>query len=395
MDSNSKQISTEKMSLSVSTTARSPMTNNNDAEKMDTNSGFPSTLEENDGSNNYFFPSFPVLKKPTNFDHPFGFPNMNTGQQASSCMRDINPTCNRVRRSSSHHQPTFLSSDEISEAEVCSKPNLSSTMNHSVSFEDINSGIPSINPQPTPWWFPHQVLSMKPYFNSINNPSNFYYTTNDNMSATTYLSHPSDNHHSSNNSIDMDIYNSPNSTNNQEEMQYHHHFPQGLFIDEYSLPHYVQQNPSDVPCLQTHSTPCSRRPRWVQPSSSLFKDPAAVLVLNIMVTGLGHMFMGQERKGIAYFITNIIAWILMTMSMVGILILPLFLYWHWMILLDGYTLAQRLRMGFPILKGECTNRWAKFGIGWMMGKNTILFNHNNIDECPQEWLDTMHQLTTI
>ncbi|EFC43424.1 predicted protein [Naegleria gruberi] len=168
-------------------------------------------------------------------------------------------------------------------------------------------------------------------------------------------------------------------------------FSNEVYIDEYSLPHYAQQNPSD----QYYSYSQFSDPRlWIKPSNSFFTYPLVMSFFNLILLGLGHTLIGQDRKGVSYMLVTMIIFFLCIVFF-GILALPFYWLWALMVIMDGYKLSKRLREGIPIHQSECTNKWATRGISQFVGADLTLFNNNNPRECSQEWLDMINHLTTI
>eukprot|EP01080_Neovahlkampfia_damariscottae_P009450 gene9450-1656_t len=128
---------------------------------------------------------------------------------------------------------------------------------------------------------------------------------------------------------------------------------------------------------------------WVKP---LLKEPIVVTLLNILQPGLGHIALGQWKKGfgIAAFslVANTIA-ITLCAFLVGFLIIPfVMLFDSPIVLYDGWTMASRSKKGYPILEGECATKYIKMPSSLFCSP---VFLNTNEDECPKEWLEKINE----
>jgi hypothetical protein len=153
-------------------------------------------------------------------------------------------------------------------------------------------------------------------------------------------------------------------------------------------PQILQQQPSQP----TQINPITgSSTSWVQPSNI---EPLVVLLCNFFLPGLGHIVMGQHKKGIAILIIWMISYVIFTILaslLVGIVLVPFLVIHMGIILYDGIVLAERMKNGFPIMQGECATSWIKPGLSCIVTPDTV-FNHNNLEECPSEWISTMKQI---
>ena len=128
---------------------------------------------------------------------------------------------------------------------------------------------------------------------------------------------------------------------------------------------------------------------WVK---TWIKEPIVVTILNIILPGLGHMALGQFKKGlgIAAFslVANTIAFSL-CIFLVGFLMIPFVMIFDSPIVLyDGWTMASRAKKGYPILEGECATKYIKMPSSLFASP---VFLNTNEDECPKEWLDKINE----
>ncbi|EFC41169.1 predicted protein [Naegleria gruberi] len=94
-------------------------------------------------------------------------------------------------------------------------------------------------------------------------------------------------------------------------------------------------------------------------------EPILILLLNFLFAGLGHLVLGQSGKGITYIVINFLLFfliVLLSFVFIGICILPLQIVWWVMVMVDGYVIAQRLKEGKAVRKGECAFSITKFGV---------------------------------
>ena len=124
---------------------------------------------------------------------------------------------------------------------------------------------------------------------------------------------------------------------------------------------------------------------WARPAIS---EPLIVLLCNLFMPGLGHILLGQTTKGIVIMISWFILYtviVVLASLVIGIFLIPLIVVHIGIILYDGQVLADRVKRNYPIMVNENSTSWMKlitFGG----------FNHNNIDECPQEWISVQNQI---
>jgi TM2 domain-containing membrane protein YozV len=128
---------------------------------------------------------------------------------------------------------------------------------------------------------------------------------------------------------------------------------------------------------------------WVTPVAS---EPIVILLCNILIPGLGHVLLGQYKKGIVIWvlwqIINTFVW-LSVMLIIGLPLLLIPLIQIFIILYDGYALAQRANKGIPLMEGECATSWATLGVSRVCDQ---VFTNSNLDQCPLEWTNKMQSL---
>eukprot|EP00689_Sawyeria_marylandensis_P001699 EC822240.1.p1 GENE.EC822240.1~~EC822240.1.p1 ORF type:complete len:175 (+),score=58.82 EC822240.1:45-569(+) len=114
---------------------------------------------------------------------------------------------------------------------------------------------------------------------------------------------------------------------------------------------------------------------WIFPSNDSF-DPLIPTILTLILPGVGHILIGQIKKGIFYFIFWYILSIIIgfIVGFTLFLLCPLFivLYGYLIfILVDVFQLATKLKSGQPIHQGECSNIIAKLFVNLIVGESYI------------------------
>jgi hypothetical protein len=148
---------------------------------------------------------------------------------------------------------------------------------------------------------------------------------------------------------------------------------------------YINQGTSTQ--LLTHVNPITQQTSsWVTPMTT---EPIIILLCNILIPGLGHVLLGQYKKAIVIWVlwqfVNTFVW-LSVIFIFGIPLLLIPLFQFFVILYDGYALAQRANKGIPIMEGECATFWAKLGVSRVCDQ---VFTNSNLEECPLEWTNKM------
>eukprot|EP01080_Neovahlkampfia_damariscottae_P000695 gene695-8947_t len=128
---------------------------------------------------------------------------------------------------------------------------------------------------------------------------------------------------------------------------------------------------------------------WVIPASN---EPVLAVLANLFIPGLGHVLIGQYKKGIMIWvlfgiINSIIAILACFLIGIPLLIVPLIQFI--VILYDCGVLADRLKRGIPVMEGECATSLIKPGLSLVCKP---VFNNTNLDECPQEWVSKMQSI---
>eukprot|EP01080_Neovahlkampfia_damariscottae_P012095 gene12095-5588_t len=124
---------------------------------------------------------------------------------------------------------------------------------------------------------------------------------------------------------------------------------------------------------------------WAQPGTT---EPIIIFLCNLFFPGLGHILLGQVTKGILIIVSWIVLYttiIVLSSFLIGLIFIPLLIVHMGIVLYDGQVLADRVKRGYPIMQEENSTSWMKM-INFFRG-----FNHNNINECPQEWISKQQQ----
>jgi len=199
-------------------------------------------------------------------------------------------------------------------------------------------------------------------------------------------------------------------TMQQQPLQYYYVVPQQAVGDVYNpqpqiyYPHLInQQIPTQnvvLPPLPTR-TPQSDQTQptqnvdthpthdpneaYVSPLSSGL-DPTLVLVCSFIMPGLGHLVIGQQSKAALYFVTHFLMSILtaalMFLFFTGVLIIPIQLIYLIMVMIDSYYVAERLKKGYAVMKGECWSRFTAAGVSLIEKKSPVFVY--GVNE-PLEW----------
>jgi TM2 domain-containing membrane protein YozV len=124
---------------------------------------------------------------------------------------------------------------------------------------------------------------------------------------------------------------------------------------------------------------------WVQESDIRYKDGVVAIFLNFFLPGLGHFLLGQKVKGIIFLLAIILYSILasvLSIVLVGFLFfIPLTYVWIVQIY-DGYWLVERVKKGYPIMKGEHSSIWVKYTGAGLFVKPSFA---SGSDSAPEEW----------
>ncbi|KAG2381359.1 hypothetical protein C9374_006348 [Naegleria lovaniensis] len=121
-------------------------------------------------------------------------------------------------------------------------------------------------------------------------------------------------------------------------------------------------------------------------------EPILVLLCSFLMPGLGHLIIGMQSKGAVYFIVNFIMGIIIAATswiFVGLAFIPFVFVYFILIMIDSYVLADRLKKGYPVLKGECYFRVTSWGVS-LLEKKSPVFVHG-VDE-PLEWQQKCEQV---
>ena len=160
--------------------------------------------------------------------------------------------------------------------------------------------------------------------------------------------------------------------------------------------HIPQQQPTYVPSTlpptiqPTTTTPIVTNTTVQVTDESYVKvqgvEPALVLLCNLVFPGLGHFVIGQQSKGAIYLVVSVVLTTILAVLcafFIGIPLIPLVLIYNILVMIDGYVIADRIRKGYPVLKGECYCRITSWGVSLVETKSPV-FVHGSADE-PAVW----------
>lgn len=127
---------------------------------------------------------------------------------------------------------------------------------------------------------------------------------------------------------------------------------------------------------------------WIYPTAGKDFVPMTAL-LGFLFPGLGTIYIGQLAKGLVHIFATIflhVICLLLAPILVGLILYPFALVYMLFIFLDGIKVADRLKNGYPVMKGECYYSIATWGVGAFVKP---IFNATNVNNCPQVWKDKM------
>ena len=79
----------------------------------------------------------------------------------------------------------------------------------------------------------------------------------------------------------------------------------------------------------------------------------------------------------------------LTIVLIGLLLIPIHLFFSIMVIIDGYKMAERMKKGYRIMKGEC---WSSFtAIGVSLVETSPVFVTGSGKE-PMEWKQMVAQV---
>mmetsp|Transcript_9471 Transcript_9471/g.14007 ORF Transcript_9471/g.14007 Transcript_9471/m.14007 type:complete len:135 (-) Transcript_9471:27-431(-) len=96
------------------------------------------------------------------------------------------------------------------------------------------------------------------------------------------------------------------------------------------------------------------------------QSPIVILLLTLLFPGLGHILMGQQKKGIMLLVYSIIfctVVVILCYVLVGLFLLPFYFIYYMFIILDAVKLAERQEKGMTIMQGESYYKIAGIGMG--------------------------------
>eukprot|EP00761_Pharyngomonas_kirbyi_P011257 gb/GECH01011282.1/.p1 GENE.gb/GECH01011282.1/~~gb/GECH01011282.1/.p1 ORF type:complete len:281 (+),score=92.83 gb/GECH01011282.1/:1-843(+) len=151
------------------------------------------------------------------------------------------------------------------------------------------------------------------------------------------------------------------------------------------------QQPQQQQQFSTPNFPSEIQNVWIQPNTV---EPILPALLTLFVfPGLGQILVGQSRKGVWLTVISLIMGLiigLLCMVYIGLLLIIVPFVWSILVSVDAYRIAQRIRDGYPVQHGECTNSVTKIGLNWFM--NDPVFNNSVSSECPAEWVAAIQQV---
>jgi TM2 domain-containing membrane protein YozV len=174
----------------------------------------------------------------------------------------------------------------------------------------------------------------------------------------------------------------------QQEPPQQYQPPQQQQEQQYYQPPHIhpqQHQPQPIVSHQQFSD------QWIEPVN----PPNAIIAVLLSIftfAGIGHMYLGQFKKGVSYLVTVITFWfviILLTLLFgVGLLFIWVIYVWAIFIIIDSYQMAKRLQNRIPIMQGECHNIVSKFGVGLFVTGPTFVTGKS---DAPIEWKQRMQQ----
>merc|ERR1712151_834923 len=157
---------------------------------------------------------------------------------------------------------------------------------------------------------------------------------------------------------------------------------QEMIYDQKNYQPYVDQTSYQV----SETAPTSTNDdQWVE-SAPLMTEPAIVALLNFFMPGLGHLLIGQVEKGMFYIIETFIETFIisiLSVVLIGLYLIPFALIFQVFVMIDGYKIAERMKRGYPVMKGECSNRIASLGLKLFI-KGPVFVN-SDPKSAPVEW----------
>lgn len=124
---------------------------------------------------------------------------------------------------------------------------------------------------------------------------------------------------------------------------------------------------------------------WVPEEDIRYKDGIVSVALNLFIPGLGHFLMGQKIKGITFFLMMALLSTLigvLSLLVIGfVFIIPATFVWVAYIY-DGFVLAERLKKGYPIMKGEISAKWVKWSGACLFVSPSFV---TGSETAPQDW----------
>lgn len=162
------------------------------------------------------------------------------------------------------------------------------------------------------------------------------------------------------------------------------------------------QDDAVSPNDDTTSQPSSVQPTprvddpWVPREYPCLVMPILNCIFAFIIPGLGNGLTGQVKKGVVMFFFGILCHLIIHLFLlipVAGIIVDLVLQIVWTLFYrivaahDAYVISQRLESAYPIMKGECGNRFAKWGVSWLVKPCFV----TDTNEAPTEWVQVIKQ----
>jgi len=141
-----------------------------------------------------------------------------------------------------------------------------------------------------------------------------------------------------------------------QEMSYGHYAQTSHTSTTYNEAIPQHQMPTQQAYQQQHFV--TDQGYWIQGYKG-YMHPLLVTLVNFFLPGLGHVLIKQTGKGISLFVgfyVTLVIVIAFCFIILGFFAIPFFVILWILIMVDGWQCASKLRQGFPLMKGECTNR---------------------------------------
>lgn len=128
---------------------------------------------------------------------------------------------------------------------------------------------------------------------------------------------------------------------------------------------------------------------WIEPRETLYysNKPWIPLLCSLLVPGSGHLLIGQFKKA-AFYMSAFYTFLLIAISLcivyVGFFLLPLVFAYYVVIFMDLQVLVNRLENAHAIMEGECGNKFALWGLIFVVEKP---FMTGDMANAPEEYIN--------